>query len=185
MEVIYPDDNVLWNSIKNRDENAFQALFRKYYSRLYLYGIKITPNRELLEDCIQELFIEMWTNKTAPEINSVPAYLIKSLQYKIYKKLKKDKLLPAADDFFFEMPFELTKETLIVQGEENKLKAIRVQNLLDRLTNRQREIIYLRFFRNMSYDEICEVMEINYQVSRNLLSQALKTLRDIAFILFF
>lgn len=184
MEVIYPDDNALWYSLKNGDENAFQALFKRYYSQLFLYGVKITQDKELLEDCIQELFIEIWSSKTVTQIQSIKAYLIKSLQYKIYKKVKTNKLLAAGEHHFPEMPFELTKETLIVEGEENKMRAKRIENMVARLSNRQREIIYLRFFRNMSYEEISEIMEINYQVSRNLLSQALKALRDIALLAF-
>ncbi len=50
---------------------------------------------------------------------------------------------------------------------------------MDKLSARQREIIYLRFYHNMSYEEISDVMQINYQVCRNLLSQAIKSLRKL------
>lgn len=51
--------------------------------------------------------------------------------------------------------------------------------MLAALSNRQREIIYLRFYQNLDYEEISEVMNINYQASRNLLSHAIKVLRQL------
>jgi RNA polymerase sigma-70 factor (ECF subfamily) len=50
---------------------------------------------------------------------------------------------------------------------------------IDQLSNRQKEIIYLKFYQNLSYEEVSEIMNINYQVARNLLHQAIKAMRKI------
>ncbi len=50
---------------------------------------------------------------------------------------------------------------------------------LGRLSNRQREIIYLKYYQNLSYEEVSEIMNINYQVARNLLYQAIKSLKSL------
>jgi RNA polymerase sigma factor (sigma-70 family) len=55
----------------------------------------------------------------------------------------------------------------------NKIKAAVAD-----LSRRQQEIVYLRFFQNLSYEEISDVMDINYQVARNLLYQSIKALRQ-------
>lgn len=178
-----PSDTSLWHTLKGGDEKAFQLLFRKHYPLLFLYGHKVTRNRELLEDCIQELFAEIWHNKGSAEVRSVRAYLVKSLQYKIYKKLTQNKTTLPGDDNIPDHPFDITKETLILQNEEDREKAEKIEEMLSHLSNRQREIIYLKYFRNMSYDEISEVLHINYQASRNLLSQALKAMRKL-YVLF-
>jgi RNA polymerase sigma factor (sigma-70 family) len=161
------------------DEKAFQSLFREYYPQLFLYGFKIIPQKELLEDIIQELFAEIWNRKNIPEVRSLKAYLIKSLQYKIYNKIQQQKLTGAITEATPELPFEITKETLIIQNEEDHEKMMRVEKLLEQLSNRQREIIYLRFYQDLNYEEISQVMNINYQASRNLLSQAIKMLRQL------
>jgi RNA polymerase sigma factor (sigma-70 family) len=50
---------------------------------------------------------------------------------------------------------------------------------LGRLSNRQKEIIYLKYYQNLSYEEVSEIMNINYQVARNLLYQAIKSLKSL------
>jgi RNA polymerase sigma-70 factor (ECF subfamily) len=160
------------------DEKAFQSLFREYYPQLFLYGFKIIPQKELLEDIIQELFTELWNRKTTPAVRSLKAYFIKSLQYKIYNKLRQQKTT-AINETSPEFSFEINRETLIIQGEEDREKTVQVEKMLAQLSHRQREIIYLRFYQNLDYEEISEVMQINYQASRNLLSQAIKILRQL------
>lgn len=154
-------------------------MFREYYPQLFSYGCKITQDRLLLEDSIQELFTELWSNKHKTAIRSVRAYLFKALQYKLYKKIHHKKLVFPSDSSLLDTPFTINRETLLVQAEEDKAKADTIARLLAQLSNRQREIIYLRFYRNMDYEEISEIMQINYQVARNLLSQALKALRRL------
>ncbi len=161
------------------DEKAFQSLFREYYPQLFLYGFKIIPQKELLEDIIQELFTEIWNRKSLPEVRSLKAYLIKSLQYKIYNKIRQQKLNGAIIEATPDLPFEITRETLIIQNEEDHEKMLRVEKMLAQLSSRQREIIYLRFYQDLNYEEISQVMKINYQASRNLLSQAIKILRQL------
>lgn len=48
-----------------------------------------------------------------------------------------------------------------------------------KLSDRQKEIVYLKIFKGLSYDEIAPIMNINYQASRNLFSQAIKSLRQL------
>jgi RNA polymerase sigma-70 factor (ECF subfamily) len=54
-----------------------------------------------------------------------------------------------------------------------------VLGALERLSSRQKEIIYLKYYQNLSYEEVSEIMNINYQVARNLLYQAIKSLKTI------
>jgi RNA polymerase sigma factor (sigma-70 family) len=162
--------------LKAGNTASFREVFRNYYSQLYLYGYKIVQDKTLLEDTIQELFLELWNNNTS-EIQSVRAYLFKSLQYKLYKKIAVKKATPLGDSFIVDAPFDINKETLLVEEETEKEKANFVGELLNTLSPRQREIIYLRFYRNMSYEEISYIMQINYQAARNLLSQSLKALK--------
>jgi RNA polymerase sigma factor (sigma-70 family) len=54
----------------------------------------------------------------------------------------------------------------------------RIQFAINALTPRQKEIIYLRYFNDLSYDQICELMNINYQSARTQHYNALKVLRS-------
>jgi RNA polymerase sigma-70 factor (ECF subfamily) len=82
----------------------------------------------------------------------------------------------SADD---DISFEWSHENWLIVQQENKEKKERVLEALGRLSNRQREIIYLKYYQNLSYEEVSEIMNINYQVARNLLYQAIKSLKSL------
>jgi RNA polymerase sigma factor (sigma-70 family) len=169
---------MLWESFRKGDKDAFAALFREYYGILYRFGNKFTTDTELLEDCIQELFIELWQAKTQTPVLSVKAYLLKSLKYKLLKAFRKNgKVLPIHDNG--DMPFELSHETFLIHQQESDQRRQEVIKALERLSNRQKEIIYLKYYQNLSYEEVSEIMNINYQVARNLLYQAIKSLKNM------
>jgi RNA polymerase sigma-70 factor (ECF subfamily) len=75
--------------------------------------------------------------------------------------------------------FEISYETFIIDKQEHAEKTKKVINALEQLSPRQKEIIYLKFYQDLSYEEVSEIMNINYQVARNLLSQAIKAMKKI------
>ena len=88
------DENIrLWESFRKGDKEAFAALFREHYKPLYRFGNKFTNDTELLEDCIQELFVELWQAKSQAPVLSVKAYLLKSLKYKLLKAFRKNGMI--------------------------------------------------------------------------------------------
>lgn len=169
-----PHDLQYWNAFTNGDREALGLLFKMYYPHLYKYGNKIVADTQVLEDCIQELFIELWQQKNPPPTLSVKAYLLKALKYKLLKTLHK-KSLQLHDS----VAFEISYESFIIGRQEDEEKIKKVVQAIDQLSNRQKEIIYLKFYQNLSYEEVSEIMNINYQVARNLLHQAIKAMRKI------
>ena len=166
----------LWNAAIGGNRDAFGELFRRHYGLLYQYGCKICPDSELVEDNIQELFAETWQRKPAQPILSVKAYLLQSLKFKLYRSFRK-KGETISLGLAAEEPFELSHETMLIDRQESAERAGLVLDALNRLPVRQKEIIYLRIYKGLSYEEISVIMELNYQVVRNLLCQALKNFR--------
>lgn len=78
------------------------------------------------------------------------------------------------------MPFELVNniEQDIIQGEKNSERNILLNQSMDQLSNRQKEAIYLKYYEGKEYEEICEIMNINYQSARNLISTGIKSLKE-------
>lgn len=143
---------------------------------MFRYGSKFTTHTSLLEDCIQELFIELWQAKSRTPVISVRAYLIKSLKYKLLKAHRKNRhTLPIGSG---EKVFEWSHESFLIAGEEDASRKQRVLKALEQLSDRQKEIVYLKYYQNLSYEEVSEIMNINYQVARNLLYQAIKSLKS-------
>ena len=54
------DDALLWNSLKAGDEKSFSILFKKYYETLIRYGNSFFPFTEKVEDCVQDVFTDVW-----------------------------------------------------------------------------------------------------------------------------
>jgi RNA polymerase sigma-70 factor (ECF subfamily) len=135
-------------------------------------------DQNALEDCIQELFLELWKSRSQVEVKSVKAYLFKSLKYKIYRQLSQRRV--HSEVFLKEdMVFELSHENFMVHREEESERAKLLIQAFDKLSNRQKEVIYLKYYLGLSYDEVSEIMEVNYQVARNLLYLAIRSMKKM------
>lgn len=170
-------DISLWNAFKEGDRDAFDNLFRRYYSMLIQYGLKLSDNNNTVEDCIQDLFIELWQSKAGTQVQSVKAYLLKALKYKLLKQLKSVQHAQLTD----ESPgnkFEISHDHFIINREDESGTAKKIIHAINELPARQKEIIYLKIYQSLSYEEISEVMNINYQAARNLFYQSVKSLRQ-------
>ena len=168
---------ILWQKLKNGDQDALGQLFTAYYPLLIKYGSKICADKSLLEDCVQDLFAEIWQSKSKTEVQSVQAYLLKALKYKLYKRHRQPLTKSIDEGGPAEMLFEVSHDNFMIEKQEDQQKKQRIIDALKTLTNRQREIIYLKIYQELSYEEISDIMSINYQVARNLMSQAIKALK--------
>lgn len=169
-----------WQTFIQGDREALGWLFRQYYPDLFRYGHKICPDPVVLEDCIQELFIDLWQSKNPPPTISVKAYLLKAMKYKLLKVLrKKSTNTQLHSDLSEHSVFEISYEDFIIGKQESEERNAKVVQAMNQLTNRQKEIVYLKFYQNLGYEEISEIMNINYQVARNLLYQAVKAMKNI------
>ena len=65
-----------------------------------------------------------------------------------------------------------------VDNDEEWMQKKKLEKAIKLLSSRQKEAIYLRFIRDLSYEEIGEVLGINYQSSKNLVSRTLIKLRE-------
>jgi len=82
------DDVHLWQNVKRDNELAFSVLYRKYTQRLYNYGMHSCHDRDLVMDCLQELFVSIWDKrKNLTTVHSVSSYLFKSFRRLLMKKL--------------------------------------------------------------------------------------------------
>jgi RNA polymerase sigma factor (sigma-70 family) len=176
----HTEDKVLWHDLKSGDKNCFNQLFRKYYSELYYYGIKIFPVPDFIKECIQKVFIRVWeTRKSLAEVENVKSYLIVSVRRMILvqKGKEKDKYnieVGQAENysFFFDVnEFEKHEE---ISDEIRQILLTAVNSL----TKNQREMIMLFFYHDFAYPEIAQILEISIPAARNLMYRTLMHLRE-------
>ena len=78
-----------------------------------------------------------------------------------------------------ESTFSLSAEDMLIGDELSSENQENIKTALSKLSSRQKEAIYLRYFEEMEYEEICDVMEINYQSVRNLISKGIIEMRQV------
>ena len=173
------EEAALWEQFRLGDQNVLAVLFQRLYERMTLYGYKLMGEKAMVEDSIQELFADLLHKQPAPQVEFVRAYLFKSLRYKLIRlaeqrrsqQRREQQMLATEPGFDFIKLESAQEDPATLQRKQRLVQA------LDELSPRQREIVYLRYYQNLSYEEIAEVMELNYQTSRNLLYKAIRTLR--------
>lgn len=172
---------ISWNKLKDCDEQEWKNLFRQHAEFLYAYGMKLAHDEDLVKDTIQELFITIYEKRNSlSEPTYMRAYLCSGLRNRLINALKKDSPVSLDDTDY---AFTLYIDDGSADEEEKQYR--KVQNLLNKLTNRQREVVYLKYFKGLSNEEIAYTLSINKQSVANLLSEAIRQMKkDITFIFF-
>jgi RNA polymerase sigma factor (sigma-70 family) len=176
-------ETVIWQAFKAGNEDAFNHIFNKYVRFLFNYGDKIAQNEGLVEDCIQELFIELWEKKAnLGEVQSIKYYLVKSLQRKILRKLSKNREVLSNEDpdlLRNEALIDFPYENHLIQSQTNLEQQEKLQKALALLSERQRQVLFLKYYDQLDYEEIARVMSMNVKAIYDLIYQAIKSLKKI------
>lgn len=174
------DDNTLWNDLKIGDEKSFSLLFERHYSDLVSYGNSLSPYAEKVQDCVQDVFTDIWLYRNSLQGSVVvKAYLLSSVRKRIARLYERDHIFrktASTDAVEFLLEFAVDTE-LLDDDYATKEKVIHLNKLLNELPPRQKEALYLRYHQGLSVEQIAEMLDINYQSANNLLHRALLTLR--------
>ena len=173
-------DATLWNRFLAGEEQAFEAMFQAHYRELYGYGLRLTSDEELTKDCIQNLFQRLWQRRQhLSAVEEIKPYLFKSMRHEVAAEIKAQQrrsLLESAYPVEFEIQY--SPEDFLIAQQLTAEQHTQLLAALGRLSNRQREAIYLKFFDGFDYERISEIMGLNQQSIRNLVYQGIKLLRQ-------
>lgn len=171
--------NQRWFQFRNGDHDAFEEIYREQIDSLLSYGKKFSDDQTLVEDAIQDLFIDMWKKRESlGDTDNIRGYLLLSLRRSIFKKLKKQSKYISEEQVdvgYFKT--ELAIDQLIINEEIDEEKAAKINLAMSNLPDRQKELIYLKYYEGLEYNVIGEMMGLNYQSVRNLASRAIATLK--------
>lgn len=171
-------NSLLWVSFISGDNTAYAQLYKLNVMALFSYGMRFTSNREAVKDCIHDVFVKIYNNRDKiPVVDNVKLYLFISLKNTLFNFFKKDNLhyhIDSIEPTFF---IDYSMENTLQESDELIEKKKKIAKMMDSLTPRQREIIYYRFQEELSYDEICKLMKMNYQSVRNLIHRSLERIR--------
>lgn len=174
------NDNNLWQGLKQGDKEMFLALYKKYYHTLLFIGVKEMKDAHLVKDIIQQLFLYLWEKReTIQDARDVKSYLVTSFLRKLtadWKKNKQAGMLNVVWSSYPEDPQPNPEEKLIRKDEQSHL----FQMLMDRineLPNRQKELITLKFYEGLTYEEIVQRTGLSHRTVYNKIHEGLKKLK--------
>ncbi|MBC7891535.1 MAG: sigma-70 family RNA polymerase sigma factor [Sphingobacteriaceae bacterium] len=174
------DDLLLWTRFLEGDVQAWGDLLDFNYRVLFNYGLRLGANRELVHDCIHDLFLDLWDGRQrlhrSPE--NVVFYLLRSFRNKLIREQQKGRTQSTLDESTAGQWQESTVEDLLTDQETTHINSLRLKNLLASLPARQQEVLYLKFYVNLSNSQLAEVMNLRPQSAANLLHVALQRLRS-------
>ena len=168
-----------WNAFKSGDWDAYTSLYHAYFRLLNNYGYKFTRDVNLIEDVIHDLFVNLWANReNLGNPFSVRNYLYKSVRNMLFRKIRNQSRFSDLTETDDHVPFEVSFDHQLILNEEQKRIQDTLKSVLNQLPPRQREIVYLRFYDSLSYEEIADIMGINVSSTYKLLYKALENLQQ-------
>lgn len=169
------NEYLVWKDFKSGDLAAYSLIYRKYFFILYNYGLKFCSDKELVKDCIQDLFVKIWNNReNLNDTTSVKYYLFTSLKNKLIDALKSSNQRLKTNDDVMNLD--------VVDNEDSEpellyLQKERVFRAMNKLSRHQQKVLEMKFYRNQSNQEIAQELGITIQSVYNSVFKTLRSLR--------
>lgn len=174
--------NRLVSAFCNGDDSAFSELYDTYVQILYNYGCRLTSDQELLKDCIHDVFIKVYNKRDdRQEIKNFGSYIVISLKNRLLDEFRRQTFTTetAAESYAHKRASD-DVENDYIDTEHHLLQQGQVERLMNALTRRQRQAITLYYLEQRKYDDICDIMKMNYHSVRNLMYRGMARLREAA-----
>jgi len=158
------------------------ALYDRHVDNLFAYGSRITQDREMLKDCIQDVFVKLYVKRDSLDnVDNIDSYLYVSLRNRIHDEFRRNGKITDQEITDRQMTSLSEAEIFARERQEcqQRLSAC-VEKFMDKLSPRQQQIISLYYVEQRKYEEICRIMGINYQSVRNLMHRSIMRLRSLA-----
>lgn len=171
------DESLIWKAFKSGDKSAFSEIYKTHIQGLLNYGNKIRPDRQLVQDAVQDLFIELWNSRERlNDTSSIKFYLFRSLRNKLSRFSNADH--SSSLDDIYETLSDPSISFYIFENEIQLERIERLQKSILKLSRRQQEAINLRYFHDFNNEEIAEMMGLNYQSACKLIYGGLRFLKE-------
>jgi RNA polymerase sigma-70 factor (ECF subfamily) len=177
---LYTDNlEELWILALQGDADAFRDIHRALFKGLYNYALKLLQDGDLAGDAVQDLFVKIWVRRNGiGPVHKVKPYFFTALRRQVLNQLRNLHNRELQIGGLPRPDIDFSPEEIVVRNEEYATLQNKIAVLLNELPRRQKEVIYLRYFEEMEYTQIAEIMGIHYQSVLNLTQKALQKLRS-------
>lgn len=170
------EDKELYLKLKNGSEQAFQVLFKKYYSALCHFARQFLNDSESAEETVQDMFVKIWEKRDHLNIEtSVKHYFFRSVRNHCLNQIQHEKIKKQYADMVMESSaHEPSPEQYYIEVDLMK----RIEKSIDSLPPKRQEIFRLSREQGMKYKEIADTLQISVKTVEAQMGLALKHLRD-------
>ena len=170
------NDLILINRLRNGDESALTELYHKFWQSLFVSSYNVLKDKELCEDIIQDIFMNIWHNREKLEINiSLKGYMYACARYQVFNQFKKNK-----DKIHVELFEDLDKrfqystpETQLMHDE----LLDQINSIVQALPEKCQLVYKLSREEQLSHKEIAERLDISTKTVENHITKALHVIR--------
>jgi RNA polymerase sigma-70 factor (ECF subfamily) len=164
--------------IREGDDQAFEELFRAYYSELCGFAADYLNSVDRARDIVHDAFLKIWKDKKNIKIKtSLKAYLYKTVRNMALNKIRNSNV---RGEILNELSTELdgiSKRTAIDEVELNKIRD-EIDKAISELPERRRMAFLLHRRHGFTYKEVAKIMGVATKTVENQIGRALKSLRS-------
>ena len=171
----------------NGDNKAFDLLLSRNQEQLFSYIFFIVKDRALADDLFQETFIKVITKLNEGKYctnGRFGAWLITVAHNTImdfYRSSKNDKYLNNIDTNEFDNAVSISLMDSCIENHYVNQQVLKdVKRMVDMLPPLQREVVFMRFFQQLSFKEIAEITNVSINTALGRMRYAILNLRRMA-----
>jgi len=185
-------DNILIRSYIEGNDFAFEILLTRHKDRIFSYLISLVKNRKIAEDIFQDAFFKIIKTLKKGSYNEEGKFLpwamriSHNLAIDYFRKKKKMQTVSESsfrgkDNEDFDIFSVINTQEASIEDEmiETQIHE-NVRNLLDHLPEDQKEVVFMRHFKGMSFKDIAETKNISINTALGRMRYALINLRKVA-----
>jgi RNA polymerase sigma-70 factor (ECF subfamily) len=159
----------LYRRFKAGDESAFKALYARLSPGLYNYLCRLLGDGHRAEDMLVESFTKL-SRSNLDDPGNVRAWLYRVATNQCYKWFRKNREICLADGF---------PEPESGGSPRDIFRENNVQRMLNGLPEAQKVVVVLKFYEELSYTEIAEVLCIPLGTVKSRMHEGLRRLRKM------
>jgi RNA polymerase sigma-70 factor (family 1) len=155
-----------------KNPEIFEQTYTQYWKKLNAFSYTMTQDKDLAQNIVQDVFIDLWERKDDLNINAIEPYLFRAVKNQVFKHYQNNRF----DKTILEDQFEDYIIDNFASIDPEVMDSLYF--LLDKLPEKRKEVLLMYKFQDMSIDMIADELGISKQTVKNQISSALKQLRE-------
>ena len=177
-----PDDSVLITLYRNGNEAAFNLLVDRYHSKVFTTIFLIVKDQDVAEDLLQDVFVKVLHTLNSDKYNEEGKFqpwvmrIAHNLAIDYFRKAKRYPTILLEDGSNLLNSLSFAEDS----SEEQRIKEETlawVRNLIDELPEAQKEVVIMRHYLDMSFQEIAEQTGVSINTALGRMRYALNHIR--------